>query len=389
MGGPFYFETSMTASRQAPPFRADIIGSFIRPPELLAARRAHGGDLVTLRPAEPKSAHLIDLENRAIRVVAAMQEEAGLRVVTDGEFRRIYYYEGFLASVPGIEPRLVQDGAGVKFKSGFVAPRIAVAGKLRWPEGGVTVPDFRYLQSVTRATPKMTIPSPLHSMFYREGLVDRTAYPDMAELWADMADIYVKELAALAVAGCTYVQLDDTTLIRLCDPKFVAYLSDRGIDPARELEQWIDVLADVAVRKPDGMTLAIHTCRGNGPGGSFVSTGGYEPIADRLFNRVAADVYLLEYDTERAGDFAPLRLIPDGKAAVLGLVSTKLPALEDAADLRRRIEAAGKFIPLERLAISPQCGFASSVLDPPLTEADQRRKLDLLVRVATDVWGHA
>lgn len=377
-------------SQGIPAFRADVIGSLIRPPELLAMRKAENGDLATLRPRLRKSPGLVALEDDSIRSVVREQEAAGLRVATDGEFRRIYYYEGFLSALGGIEPRIMADGAGVKFRSGFVAPRIAVAGPIRWPEGGVTVADFRFAQAAAAsATVKVTLPSPLHSMFYREGLVDRAAYPDDAALWADLVEVYAREIAALAAAGCTYVQLDETTLIRLCDPKFVAYLEERGIDPKRELAQWIGVLAGVAARKPAGLTLAIHLCRGNGPGGSWVSTGAYEPIADALFNQVGADLYLLEYDTERAGDFTPLRLVPRDKGVVLGLVSTKVPALEDVAMLWARIADAARHLPLDRLALSPQCGFASSVLNPPLTADDQRRKLERLVTVATEVWGHA
>lgn len=372
-----------------PEFRADLVGSLIRPQELLAARKAFGGDLATLRPGLPKPPELIELEDRSIRQVVKLQEDLGMRVVTDGEFRRIYYYEGFLSALEGIEPRQVEDGAGVKFRSGFVAPRMTVASKLGWPDGGVTVDDFRFLKSVASSTPKVTLPSPLHSMFLRDGLIDRDAYPDDEELWADLVDVYAREIAALAAAGCTYVQLDETTIIRLCDPKFVAYLRERGKDPEVELKQWVGVLSEIARRKPEGMRLAIHICRGNGPGGSWVSTGAYEPIADAIFNQVGADLYLLEYDTERAGDFAPLRLMPSHKGVVLGLVSTKLPQLEDAAMLKARIHAAAKYVPLERLAIAPQCGFASSVLNPPLTLDDQCRKLALLVSVATDVWGHA
>jgi 5-methyltetrahydropteroyltriglutamate--homocysteine methyltransferase len=368
-------------------FRADIIGSFIRPNDLLEVRKSVNGDLSTLRRAPQKPPQLVELENASIRELVKQLENIGLSVVTDGEFRRIYYYEGFLNGLSGTEARFVHDGAGVVFKSGFVAPRIAIVAKLRWPEGGVTVNEFCFLKETAKATAKMTLPSPLHSMFYHEGLIDRSVYPDLQEFWSDMMDVYCAEIAALADAGCRYVQLDETTIIRLCDPKFVAFLESRGLDPKQELAQWVSVLDGVAHRKPAGLTLAIHMCRGNGPGGSWVSTGAYEPIADAVFNGVSADTLLLEYDSERAGGFDPLRHMPADKGVVLGLITPKSPQLEDPSELKRKVDAAAKFVSLDRLGISPQCGFASSVLAPPLTHEDQCRKLELLVSVARDVWG--
>jgi len=366
--------------------RTETIGSFIRPPELSQAREVfNDGDLAKFKHFRDKPAALEALEDRCIREVVAMQEELGLDVVTDGEFRRSIYFEGFLNRIGGIEMKPDQSPGG--FVTGYVPPRTHVVGKLRWPEGGATVGEFNYLKSIARAVPKVTLPSPLHSLFFiDEKRVDPKVYPDLGELWRDMEGIYAQELAALARAGCRYVQLDETTIVRMSDPKYMDFLRARGIEPEKQFATWMAVLDGVARRKPEGMTLGIHICRGNGPRGSWFSSGGYEPIADALFNHVDADRYLLEYETERAGDFAPLRHLKGNKVVVLGVVSTKVPALEKASLLKSRIDEAARFAPLENLAISPQCGFLSSMIGMPLTIDDEKKKLALMVEVARDVW---
>lgn len=369
--------------------RTETIGSFLRPSALAAAREAfNDGDLGKFKRFREKPASLSALEDRCIRDIVKLQEDIGLDVVTDGEFRRSIYFEGFLNMIDGVEMKPL-EGPTAGFVSGYSPPRTHVTGKLRWPKGGATVREFEFLKATTRAVPKITLPSPLHSLFFvDESRVDRAVYPDLDAMWADLEEVYAQEFAALAAAGCRYVQLDETTIVRMSDPKQMEFLRARGIDPAKQFEKWIAILDGVCRRKPAGMTLGIHICRGNGPRGSWFASGGYEPIADALFNRVAADRYLLEYDTERAGDFAPLRHLKGGKIAVLGVISTKNPTLEDAGLVKSRIAEAARFAPLANLAISPQCGSSSSMIDLPLTADDQRRKLALMVDVARTVWKH-
>ena len=232
----------------------------------------------------------------------------------------------------------------------------------------------------------ITLPSPLFSHFDGTGRVNKTVYPDVEHYWADLIDAYHREMNALANAGCRYIQIDETTVIRLCDPSYADILRKRGVDPAAQLEEWASILRKVAEGKPDGVTLAMHICRGNGPGGSYISEGSYEPIARALFADVPFDTYLLEFDTERAGGFEPLRHVPAGKTVVLGLISTKKPALENPERLASRVREAERFVALEDLAISPKCGFSSDVIDRPLGVEDQKRKLDLLVKAARMIW---
>jgi 5-methyltetrahydropteroyltriglutamate--homocysteine methyltransferase len=367
--------------RPNPPFRADIVGSFLRPPALLEARKAFNSDLSAVRSKETKPNYLIEAENEAIASLVERQEQAGLDVITDGEYRRLYYFD-LLAAFDGIE--LIKED-GINFVSGFAPPRALVRGKVRWPEGGVTISDFTFLKSLSTRTPKITLPSPLFSQFYNKDRIDRSIYPDLDEFWGDIVTAYRSELRALADAGCEYVQIDETTLIRLCDPKFVDILKEHNVDPEKELDRWAGIL-DAIVREQPDMTIGMHICRGNGPGGSWISTGGYEAIADAVFNRIAVDTYLLEFDSERAGSFDPLRFLPAHKGVVLGLVTTKSPQLETPDELKRRVDEASRYVPVKNLALSPQCGFSSDSIDRPINVDEQWRKIELVITTARDIW---
>ncbi len=368
--------------RDRPPFRADHVGSLLRPPQLLAARdQAARGEITR---AELRSA-----EDAAIREVVAFQEGLGLQGVTDGEFRRTYFHIDFLERIEGIE--VSQSGIAAHFHRedgdlDFAPPRLAVTGKLRWP-GPIFGEDFSFLAAATRGTPKIAIPSPSMAHF-RGGraAVDKAAYPDIEAFFADLAGVYAEEIADLAARGCRYLQLDDTNLAYLCDPKIRADVRAMGEDPDALPATYARLINAAIAGRPESMTVAIHLCRGNFRS-AWVAEGGYDPVAEALFGQIEADAFFLEYDTDRAGDFAPLRYVPDGKFVVLGLVSTKTPRLEDKDALKRRIDAAAKLVPLERLCVSPQCGFSSTVHGNEITLDDQRRKLGLVVELADEVWG--
>jgi 5-methyltetrahydropteroyltriglutamate--homocysteine methyltransferase len=371
-----------TMPKKCPPFRADIVGSFLRPAPLIDARRAINEDLSVIESNIRKPDSLVAIEDRAIKDLVKFQEGLGLDVVTDGEFRRLYYFD-LLAAFDGVD--LIKE-EGINFVSGFSPPRVVVRGKVRWPEGGVTVSDFRFLRSLTSRVPKITLPSPLFSQFYNTDRIDRSVYPNLDDFWADIITAYRSELQALADEGCTYVQIDETTLIRLCDPKFVNVLREHGVDPDAELSRWTGILNAITQGMPDHLTIGMHICRGNGPGGSWISSGGYDAIADVIFNRIAVDTYLLEFDTERAGGFEPLRFLPRSKGVVLGLISTKSPQLESESDIKRRVDEATRFVPIENLALSPQCGFSSDNIDRPIDFEGQQRKMELVVKVAKEIW---
>ena len=370
-----------------PRFRADIIGSFIRPPELRAAQLEHRDRTKGSAHGQGKPASLVALEDQSIREVVALQERCGLKVVTDGEFRRGVFFD-FIKSIGGI--RIGWGEGNFGFEGGGATPRVNVTGPLVWPEQGITVGDFKFLRTVAKVTPKAMLPSPLTAQFhnlYRADWIESSAYQDPEAFWSDMTEIFQKEIAALAEAGCTYLQLDETALIKLCDAKYVAHLREANIDPNVVVVRWIEILNACVAAKPKGMTIAMHMCRGNGPGGRWLAEGSYEPVAEAIFNQLAIDVFMLEYDTDRAGSFEPLRYFPNDKGLVLGLITTKSPELESPDYLVQRIEMAAKYVPLERLGLSPQCGFASDVEGNPLNSEDQARKLSLVVEVANDVWG--
>ena len=367
--------------RSTPPFRADHVGSFLRPPQLLEARQRFKDGAIdrdALRAAE----------DRAIRDIVRMQEDIGLEGITDGEFRRTYFHIDFLEQLEGIETRggLTAHFHSAKGEVDFAPPVLHVTGKVRHVKP-IQVADFEFLKSIPKRTPKVTIPSPtmLHFRGGREA-ISREAYPDLEPFFADVAACYRDELNALARAGCRYVQLDDTNLAYLCDPKMREGARGRGDDPDELPRRYARLINAAIAQRPSGMTICTHLCRGNFKS-AWVAEGGYEPVAEVLFNELAVDGYFLEYDDARSGDFSPLRFVPKGKTVVLGLVTTKLGQLESKADLKRRIDEASRIVPLEQLCLSPQCGFSSTVHGNEIARESQAAKLRLVVEVAREVWG--
>jgi 5-methyltetrahydropteroyltriglutamate--homocysteine methyltransferase len=369
------------ASNGKPPFRADHVGSLLRPAALLAARDKHA-------QKEISDGQLREIEDAAIGDAVALQEKIGLQAITDGEYRRTFFHIDFLEKIDGIS---VTGGIPTRFRGAkqdveFAPPKLVVIGKLK-RTGGIATEDFKYLASLTRRTPKVCIPSPsmVHFRGGRAG-IDQEAYPQMDDFFADLASVYREEIAELGALGCTYLQLDDTNLAYLCDPELRAGAERIGEDPDALPHTYAKLINDSIVGRPSNMAVCIHLCRGNFRS-AWVAQGGYEPVADALFNELDVDGYFLEYDTERAGDFSPLRLVPKGKRVVLGLISTKVPELETADDLKRRIEEAGKYMDLDDLSLSPQCGFSSTVHGNDITVDDQIAKLELMMEVAGQVWG--
>ncbi len=358
-----------------PPFRADHVGSFLRPKALLEARERHQKGTLSrdaLRLAE----------DDAIRAVVRLQEQCGVRGITDGEFRRTYFHIDFLERLEGVEAR-----GGIAGASGEHAPPVLhVTGKVKHV-APILVADFEFLRAITNRTPKVTMPSPtmLHFRGGREA-ISRDAYPDLEAFYEDVAACYRTELRALGDAGCAYVQLDDTNLAYLCDPQMRSAARLRGDDPDElplRYAKWINsAIAD----RPEGMTVCTHLCRGNFKSKWFAE-GSYEPVAEVLFNALDVNGYFLEYDDARSGGFAPLRFLPKGKKVVLGLVTTKQGRLETKDDLRRRIDEAAGYAPLDQLCLSPQCGFSSTVHGNEIQVESQAAKLRLIVEVAREVWG--
>lgn len=339
-----------------PPFRADHVGSLLRPSYVKSDRE------------------------RAIREVVAKQEAIGLQGVTDGEFSRDWWHLDFLTQLEGVTAR---QNSGPKFGGTEEQPPIpTVTGKLRYAKP-IMVDDFRFLKSTTRRTAKFTLPSPsmLHLRAGRAGI----AYEDMDEFWADAAKAYQQALAAFANAGCTYLQLDDVAFAYLCDPKIREQARRNGDDPNVLPARYAKTIREVMAGRPAGLTVAMHTCRGNFKS-AWVAEGGYEPVAEAMFSS-GVDAFFMEFDSERAGGFEPLRYVPAGKKVVLGLVSSKTPGLESKDELKKRIEAAAKYVPLEDLCLSPQCGFSSTHHGNALTPDEQWKKLERVVEVAREVWG--
>lgn len=368
-------------ARLNPPFRADHVGSLLRPQHLKDAR-------VRFQQNEVTSEQLRAIEDDAIRDVVRKQEAVGLQSITDGEFRRTFFHIDFLQKLEGVA---VSGGIATKFRTrtgaiDFAPPRVTVTGKLRHVQD-IQTDDFAFLRSVASKTPKVTIPSPtmVHFRGGRQG-IDITAYPDLDEFFADLAQVYRDEIASLYQAGCRYIQLDDTNLAYLCDPDLRAQAQARGDDPNALPHAYASLINAVIDDRPADLTVAIHLCRGNMQS-AWVAEGGYEPVADALFNELHVDAYFLEYDDARSGSFEPLRFVPDNKIVVLGLLTTKSAALEPAADIMRRIDQAARYVPVERLCLSPQCGFASTVQGNQITEADQWAKLERIVSVTQQVWG--
>ncbi len=371
------------SKRTTPPFRADHVGSLLRPPEVLQARADAATGLIS--PAERR-----EIEDRAIAGVVKMQEEVGLQAATDGEFRRTTWHMDFIYQLGGVRPG--DDKLKIAFRNAdgevsFETPALVVEERLSLP-APIFAGDFRFLaETVTTATPKLTIPSP-SMVHYRGGraMLDPTVYPDEEQFWQDLSAAYAQQVAALAQIGCTYLQFDDTSLAYLNDPQQRAMLAARGDDAEHQHLRYIRTINAALADKPAGMTITTHLCRGNFRS-SWAAAGGYDFVAEALFNELAVDGFFLEYDDERSGDFAPLRFVPPGKQVVLGLVTTKRPDLESKDTLKRRIEEASRYVPLNQLCLSPQCGFSSTVEGNALTYEDQVAKLRLVVEVAAEVWG--
>jgi 5-methyltetrahydropteroyltriglutamate--homocysteine methyltransferase len=371
------------SQRSIPPFRADHVGSFLRPKELLDARERQ-------RKGEISRAQLREVEDRAIRDVVRFQEDLGLQGITDGEYRRTYFHIDFLEQLDGIE---TSGGIQVKFHSAagdvdFAPPVLKVTGKVRHAKP-IQLADFEFLKSVTQRVPKVTIPSPtmLHFRGGR-GAISKEAYPDLEAFFEDVAAAYREELQQLGKAGCRYVQLDDTNLAYLCDPKLREGAKSRGDDPDELPKRYARLINGAIAGRPAGMQVCVHLCRGNFKS-AWVAEGGYEPVAQSLFNDLQVDGYFLEYDDARSGDFSPLRFVPKGRIVVLGLVTTKSSELETKDQLKRRIDEAAKHVPLDQLCLSPQCGFSSTVHGNEIMRESQAAKVRLVVDTAREVWGTA
>jgi 5-methyltetrahydropteroyltriglutamate--homocysteine methyltransferase len=368
-------------SKVNPPYRADHVGSLLRPKDLLDARQRYADGQIS-------KAELREVEDKHIREAIKQQENVGLKSVTDGEYRRTFFHIDFLEKLQGVT---VSGGIETKFhgKKGdvdFAPPRLAVTGKLKHVQD-IQKDDFDFLKSVTGQTPKVTIPSPT-MVHFRGGrkAIDIDAYPDMDEFFEDLAQCYRDEINSLYKAGSRYIQLDDTNLAYLCDPKMRAGVQERGEDPNDLPRAYAALINKVIDGRPSDLTVGIHLCRGNFRS-AWVAEGSYEPVAEVLFNNINVDGYFLEYDDERSGGFAPLRFVPKNKTVVLGLVTTKLGELESKQDLIQRVKEAAQYVPLENLCLSPQCGFSSTVHGNDISQGQQWAKLELVVNTAREIWG--
>ncbi|MEE2997097.1 MAG: 5-methyltetrahydropteroyltriglutamate--homocysteine S-methyltransferase [Pseudomonadota bacterium] len=363
-------------------FRADHVGSFLRPKELIQAARAYRTGALTDQCFR-------QLQDQAIAEIVTFQDALGLPSVTDGEYRRAAWSSGVIDAIEGM---VIREEGTIAFKNGdgdvFVPPSPYAETKVKRREG-IVVDDYSYLNSLKpKGVPKVTMASPpvLH-FFLGDQSFDKDTYPDRDAYFADLVAIYRAEIADLATAGCTFVQFDDTALPCNCDDSAREEIRRRGEDPDTLTDTYIQVINDSISQRPDNMTIGLHMCRGNLKG-MWMGEGGYEPIAEQLFNQLDVDTILMEYDSKRAGDFAPLRHVPIGKLVVLGLISSKSPMLESKSEVKSQIDTAAAIIPLEQLALSPQCGFSSGSGDGQVLDMDAtRRKLELIVELAHEVWG--
>jgi 5-methyltetrahydropteroyltriglutamate--homocysteine methyltransferase len=376
---------SMTtvAAQPKPFFRADHIGSLLRPAEVFAAREAFGR-------GEIDAARLRAVEDSAIRDVVAGQELAGLEVITDGEFRRENWYADFIGRLGGVEIRAAEQNPAFAADPGntvrYVPKNVVTTAPLRRPEP-ILVRDFAFLAGVTAGTAKITIPSPSRLHFHGgRNVVSSEIYPDIEAFFADVVRAYRAEIADLEAAGCRYIQIDDPLFSYFISDRMRAEIVANGERPEDRLERYVRLINDCIAERRAGTAVGIHVCRGNARS-AWIAEGGYERIAEPLFGGLKNDHFLLEYDDDRSGDFAPLRFMPRGKRVVLGLVTSKRGALEDRSTLLRRVEEAAKYVPLENLAISPQCGFASVVEGNIITQEDQWAKLRLVTETAREIWG--
>ena len=366
--------------RTRPPFRADHVGSLLRPAALRDAREQHA------RGALSQGA-LTEIEDRAITALIAKQEAIGLKSITDGEFRRASWQTDFLQALDGIETFL--GDRKLKFQGG-VQPKqwvSRVKDKLGKFSGHPQIAHWKFVADHTRQTAKVTIPSP-SALHFRQGraAVPEAVYPDMTDFYRDLGALYAKVVRGFADAGCRYLQLDEVNLAYLCDPSLRAHVQSRGDDPDTLPLTYAGMINAAMSDIPPDMTITMHLCRGNFRS-TFVASGGYEPVAEILFNTIHVHGYFMEYDSERAGGFEPLRFLPKGKTVVLGLVTSKTGQLEGRDTILRRIEEAAKFAPLDQLALSPQCGFASTEEGNTLAEDEQWAKLRMIVEIADEVWG--
>jgi 5-methyltetrahydropteroyltriglutamate--homocysteine methyltransferase len=362
-----------------PPFRADHVGSLLRPAALRQAFRQHAGK-------EIGDTEFVELQDQCIRDVVALQERTGLQVVTDGEFRRGSYWGRFVERTQGFEIKPASfkfrndQGHEVDFTAPYAKAKIERVQSL-------ALDEFMFVRGVTKVTAKITLPAPSTMHFYRcNDFADRGAYADVAAFVTDLAKVFQQEIGELAKAGCRYVQLDEVAVALLCDPAIRDQIARSGSDPDALVDLYIDAINQTVAGCTSDVVIGVHMCRGNFKG-HYLGAGGYESVAERFFANTNVNHFLLEYDTPRAGDFAPLRFVPGNKGVVLGLVSSKTPVLEGMDQLKRRTEEATRYIDLDRLAISPQCGFASTVAGNPVTEAEERAKLALVVRAAKEIWG--
>jgi 5-methyltetrahydropteroyltriglutamate--homocysteine methyltransferase len=363
--------------RLNPPFRAEHVGSFLRPPELKDARARH-------ERGEIDGAALKAVEDKAIERVIQKQEDVGMQGITDGEFRRAFWHYDFLQGLDGVETYLVEEG--IQFKGAALKPiMLRVKEKLAFSHHPM-VEHFCFVKAHAHKTPKMTIPSPtaLHFRFGRQA-VPETIYPEMDDFYRDLGAAYAKAVQAFASAGCRYLQLDEVYLAYLCDPEQREGLRQRGEDPETLPATYAKLINASIAHAPEDMLIGMHLCRGNFRS-TFVASGGYEPVAERLFNEINVHAYFMEFDTERAGGFEPLRFVPKNKTVVLGLITSKTGKLESKDEIKRRIEEAAKFVPHEQLSLSPQCGFSSTEEGNLLTEDEQWNKLALVREIADEVW---
>ena len=379
------YSNTATAAKQfskrvKPPFRADHVGSLLRPKRMLEARdKLDKGEITT--------AELRRVEDEAIRHAVKRQEDVGLKSITDGEFRRRSWHMDFICRIGGV----VSAGTQVRpfhnekgdVKNEIEVPKVVGRLQLEQP---IFADDFQFLKSITKATPKFSIPSP--SMLHGLGstLEDKSVYADPEDFWHDLAKVYIDELRTLDRLGCTYLQIDDTMFATLADPEYRKKINPLAGAQEQLHKTYIRLLNDSLAGRPAGMTVCVHTCRGNHRS-AWVAAGGYDPVAEAVFNELNVDGFFLEYDDERSGSFEPLRFVPKGKIVVLGLLTSKKGALEKKDDVKRRIDAATKYIDLDQLALSPQCGFASTLLGNLLSEDQQFAKLALVVEIAREVWG--
>jgi 5-methyltetrahydropteroyltriglutamate--homocysteine methyltransferase len=365
-----------------PPFRAEHIGSLLRPGQLLELRRRRAAREITAE-------ELTEAENAAIRDAVAMQERVGLKLATDGEFRRQSYHSYFFEQLgdvsidsPPLEEQVTCEGPA---RAGQSTAR--VRSRIRWRHP-IHVADFEYLKSLTGAVPKITLPGPCAVHFRGGDAAAREAYTDIEQFWSDIVDAFEAELGALAAAGCTYVQIDETAFAKFGDPEVQETLARRGDHYRRLIDHYIAVTNQVLKKAPRGMRIGMHLCRGN-RGGHFHAEGSYDVVAEKLFNDLEIGFYFMEYDSPRAGDFSPLRHVPRHKSIILGLISTKTSTVEDKDEIKRRLDQASRYVDMDRLAVSPQCGFASVETGNPIAPEAQEKKLRLVVELASEIWGTA